>query len=1036
MNLFRTAVRRPVATSMLFIAIVVFGVFSFQRLPVDLFPEIDAPVVSVVTTYSGAGALEIERNVTDPLESLLATVPQLDEMTSESVDDMSVITLEFDWDADMDEASNDVRDALGPAARVLPENADEPILQKFDAGAIPVVVYSATAEESYWDLEQIIDDELAGPLNRINGVADVSVTGAPQLQVDVTVDPDRLDDFHLDIDQISQALQAENITSPAGDIELGDDSYNLRVDTEFDQIEQIEEVIVANIEGRVVRVGDVAEVAEGLEDETAISRVNRQQGVTFMIQKQSDANTVQVASRVKDAMPALTETLPEDVEIHEIIDTSDFIVNSVDNLSSVLFYALLFVILVVLVFLRQWRATVIVAATIPVSLIVAFIYLALTGSSLNIISLSSLSIALGMVVDDAIVVLENVMRHVEDGSRPDEAAVYGTGEVGIAVFATTLTVTAVFLPLTFITGSMGVWFGQLGMIVVVTVVTSTLAALTLTPMMASLLLKRIDEGKPPPKLLQLISSGVEGSLSGLETSYGNALRGALRYKKTVLALAVVVFVGTVMTVPTIGTEFMPVSDDGQITVSGELETSRSLDYTAGVVDKIEEQIAGEIPELRILNSTSGSGGGGMMIGAGSANEFQIRLRLVDRDQRDRSVFDITDQVREILDERPEVVTYAADAGSGGGGGGGDAPPVAVHILGHDLDETTRLADELTAHIETIEGTRDVNSSRGDSRPEFEFVFDRDRLSHFDLTSASVASAVRGGIAGNTATEYRRDGDEFDVVVRYAKEARNSLSDIEQMSVLSPTGQRVRVQDLGEINEFEAPPNIERRDRDRVVTIEAGLHDRPLNEAIDEIQDWIDDQQLPPQQQIVVGGDFEEQQDTFAELFLILLLSVVLVYLVMAAQFESLKEPFAIMFSIPFAFTGVLLALLLTETPLSVMAFLGAIILVGIVVKNAIVLIDYIKLLRNREFTPVDAIIEGGIARLRPVLMTTATTVLAMFPLALNLGEGAEMWQPMAIAVIGGLLFSTLVTLVLVPLIYGLFDRKAVNEQLRREREEQ
>ena len=1009
---------------MLFIAIIVFGVFSFLRLPVDLFPDVESPVLTVVTTYQGAGVLEVEQNVTDHLESLLSTVPDLEEMTSNSVDNTSMITMEFDWGTNMDEASNDVRDAIGRASQLLPDDADEPFIQKFDASAIPVIFYSATAGDSYHELEDIIDDQFVGPLNRLSGVGDVSITGAPSLQVDVELDAQRLADYRLDVQQISQALQAENITSPAGRVDLGADSYNLRVNTEFQSVEDIEDVIVANYGGRTIRLHEIASVGEGFADETAISRVNGRQGVTFAVQKQSDANTVEVASRVTEAMPRLIDGLPDDVEVELIIDTSDFIVSSIDNLTSVLFYALVFVVLVVLVFLRQWRATIIVASTIPVSLIVAFIYLTLTGGTLNIISLSSLSIALGMVVDDAIVVLENIMRHIERGSRPKEAAIYGTGEVGVAVFATTLTVVAVFLPLSFLTGMTGVWFGELGLIVVVTVVTSTLAALTLTPMMASLLLKERDDQKEGSKIWGAISSMLEKMLSAIEQYYGQMLRMALRFRKSVVAGALAIFVASLALIPSIGTEFMPVSDDGQIQVSGELETSRSLEFTSGVVADLEERLTTEVPELKMLNSTSGSGGGmGPMGGAGSSNEFQLRLELLDRDDRERSVFEIADDLRKIFADMPEVVTYSVTGGSGADGAGGQ--PIAISILGHDLEETTRLATDLTDHMAQVEGVRDPNISRGASRPEYEFVFDRERLSHFELTSSSVASTIRGNVAGQTATQYRRDGNEYDVVLRYGEESRKSLDEIEDMQIVTPMGQQVQVRELGEVREFQAPPNIEHIDRDRVIEVSAGLHDRALNLVMDDINEWIDDQVLADQTEIIVGGDFEEQQDAFAELFLVLLLSLVLVYLVMAAQFESLKEPFVIMFSIPFAFTGVLLALLITDTALSVLAFVGAIILVGIVVKNAIVLIDFINLLRGRGLTIVEAIVAGGISRLRPVLMTSLTTILAMFPLALSLGDGAEMWQPMAIAVIGGLLFSTLVTLVLVPVIYGLFDWKTL-----------
>ena len=1027
MNLFRIAVRRPVATAMLFIGIVVLGLYSFLQLPVEFFPDLDSPSLSVVTTYPGAGATEVERNVTDPLEERLSTVPNLDEMTSNSIDNASTITLSFEWGTDMSEASNDVRDAIDRAARALPTGADDPIVQKFDAGAIPVVIYSATANESYFELEQLIEDELARPLNRISGVGAVSVTGAPQKQIDITVDPQRFDAHNLTMPQVAQALAEENVLLPAGRLDLGPDSYNLRINTEFTSLDDIGAVIVANRNGRTIRLREVATIEEGFEDETAIARTNGRRGVTIAVQKQTGANTVQVSSDVRDRLPALIAGLPADVEVEMIIDTSEFIVGSINNLSSVLFFALVFVVLIVLIFLRRWRATFIVASTIPVSLIVAFMYLAFTGGSLNIISLSSLSIALGMVVDDAIVVLENIMRQVESGSRPKEAAIYGTGEVGLAVVATTLAVAAVFLPLTFLTGMTGVWFAEIGFIVTVTVVTSTLAALTLTPMMASLLLRRLDDGQAPPKWLQMITSNIESGFGATEQRYGRGLRWALTYRKTVLAGAGVLFVGSLLLVPTIGTEFMPVSDNSQIQISGELETSRSLLYTANVVERLEESIKSEVPELLIISSTSG-GTGGMGGGVGSSNQFQVRLGLVGPGERDRSVFDIADQVRGLMDEMPELVNYSASAGSGAGGAGQD--PVQVRILGQDLDATTVVADRLAAHMEGIDGVRDVSLSRGPNRPELEFAFDRDRLSDLGLTSSSVASAVRGNLVGQTATSFRSEGQELDVVLRHDPATRASLSQIEAMTVRTPGGRYVRVGDLGDVREFQAPPNIERIDRDRVVTVSAGLHGRPLNQVMDEVRAWMDRQDLPPQLEIIYGGDIEAQQEAFSDLFLVLLLSIVLVYLVMAAQFESLKEPFVIMFSIPFAFTGVLLALLLTNTPLSVMSFLGGVILVGIVVKNAIVLVDYVKLLQGRGIGPVEAIVQGGIARLRPVLMTTLTTVLALFPLALGLGEGGEIWQPMAISVIGGLLLSTVVTLVLVPVIYGLFERKRLGDPTR------
>ena len=470
---------------------------------------------------------------------------------------------------------------------------------------------------------------------------------------------------------------------------------------------------------------------------------------------------------------------------------------------------------------------------------------------------------------------------------------------------------------------------------------------------------------------------------------------------------------------------MPLSDNNQLRVTGEVETSRSLEYTSEVVRGIEQSMADEIPEVQMINATIGDGGRRMEAGIGTSNEFRLRIELVERNERDRSVFEVADDLRRILNDVPEITSYSAIAGSGADES--DSDPIAIHLLGHDMEATTAFAEELSEFMGQVDGLRDVNISRGEHRPEFEFDFDRERLSHFELSAAQASSALRANIAGQTATQYRRDGEEYEVVLRYPEQRRTSLRDLEAMNLPTPSGHRVRVGDLGDIVEFQAPPNIEHLDRERVVTVSADLQGLALNWAIDDIEDWLDDQEIPPSIDVIIAGDFQEQQETFTEMGIILVLVIILVFLVMAAQFESLRDPFVIMFSVPFAFTGVILAALFTETPIGVMSVLGAIILVGIVVKNAIVLVDYIKLLRKRGYASSEAILEGSTARLRPVLMTTLTTALAMTPLAINVGEGAEMWQPMAVSVIGGLLFSTLVTLVLIPVVYGLVDPQATDQ---------
>lgn len=1024
MNIFKIAIFRPVATTMVFMALMVFGIYSTLNLPVDLFPEIDPPVITVITSYQGAGALEVEQNITRQLEDQFSTLNDLDEISSSSVDNLSIITLEFDWGSNLDEASNNIRDALSRAQPLLPDDVEESVIYRFNASSIPVIILAATAEENYPNLRQILDDQLVTPLNRVPGVGAVNIQGGPVREIQINVDPQRLRAYNISLSQISQALSSENIVIPAGDIEVGTQKYNVRIDAEFNTVEEIEKIVVTNTpEGGVIYIEDVAEVQDAIDEDNRVEIVNGGQALTISVQKQNNANTVAVAEEVLNRIPELTKNLPPDVKLQTVIDTSDYIVNSVSNLSEVLIYAVVFVVLVVFVFLRRWRATFIVALTIPFSLIAAFIYLSLTGSTLNLISLSSLSIALGMVVDDAIVVLENITTYIERGTKPREAALYGTNEVGVAVVATTLTVVAVFLPLTFLTGMTGIWFGQLGAIVVVTIVVSTLAALTLIPMMSSQLLKeKKKEKKSEKNWSQKLDRGIEKVLKGMDDGYKRLLGWSLHHKLAVVIFAIVLFVGSLVLVPSVGTEFMPQADNSRLMITLELPTGRSPQSAVPTIRRVEKIFAEHVPELEIISSGVGTNteGGGLGGGSTSPNVIDITASVVSVDERERSVFEIAEVVREQLDDIPEATKFSVSTQGGASAGS----PVAIDIIGNDLEQTTEIAQRIIARLEQIEGVRNADVNRGDPQLALQIDLDRDKLAPLGLNSGTVGQSIRNMIAGLTATEYREEGDEFDIVVRYDQPFRQSVEDIRRMTVTTPDGNLVEIGSLGEIREVYTPPNIERTGRERSVQVTADLVGTPLNVVTEQIEAFIANElDAPPGIEIEFSGDIEEQQEAFGDLFLLLGLSIVLVYIVMAAQFESLKDPFIIMFSLPFAFTGVLLALVITGTKLSVIAFVGGIILVGIVVKNAIVLVDYIQLLRGRGLTLFDSIVESGASRLRPVLMTTLTTLLAMFPLAISQGEGSETWKPMAIAVLGGLTFSTIVTMVIVPVMYAIFHRK-------------
>lgn len=1026
MNLFKTAVARPVATLMIFSGILVMGAYALTKLPVDLFPEIEPPVISVLTTYPGAGPKEVEQNVTEKLEEQLSTVNNLDEITSSSIDNVSSISLEFSFNADLNEAANDIRDVISRVRPELPDGIEEPTIFKFSSSMFPVIILGATADESYTNLRQILDNKLVTPLNRVKGVGGVSLQGGPERAIKVLFDPAKLEAYNLEIDQIGRILAAENVNIPAGDIQIGKLEYNMNINSEFQHIREIKDVILTNVNNKPVYLSDVAEVKDGLKAPDQVSKINGRDGIRISVQKQSDANSLNVANAVNQKVAALKNELPADVAITTIVDTSEFIVSSISDLSKVLIYSLIFVILVVLLFLRRWKATIIVALTIPFSLIAGFIYLSATGQSLNLISLSSLSIALGMVVDDAIVVLENIMKHVEKGNKPRQAAQYGTNEVGVAVVATTLTVIAVFLPLTFITGQMGIWFGQLGWIVVITVSVSTLAALTLIPTLSSLMIsKKLNLYNT--RLGKLLNNGVEKGLTRIENGYKKAVTWALKHKIATIIIAILIFAGSFGLVNRIGTEFMPENDNGRLEMTIELNTGRSLESTTETLLQLEKLIHNKVPEIENTSASAGtstSGFDALQAGNSGPHIITFTLNLVPANERNRDVFTVAEKLRNAFDDIPEIVNYSV---STQGGAGGDQSPIAINVFGRDLDQTSKTARDIAAYMKTLKGTRGVDVSRGRERAEFELKLDQSKLSAFGLNTSAVAGNIRNKFSGLIASQYREEGEEYDIELQYKDAFKQSLHNIRNISIPIGQGKKVNFENIGTIHEAYAPPNIEHINRSRAITVSSDLYQSSLTDVVSKVKNHINNEMnIPAEIDITYGGQFEEQQESFADLIFILVLSLILVYIVMAAQFESLKDPFIIMLSIPFAFTGVILALFFTNTKLSVIAFLGGVILTGIVVKNAIVLVDYIKLLRNRGYEMFQAIVASSVSRFRPVLMTTLTTILAMLPLALSSGEGSATWKPMAIAVIGGLSFSTLITLIFVPVMYGVFERKSKN----------
>ncbi len=1030
MSIYKTAVDKPISTILIFAAVVVLGVFSMTKLPIDQLPEIDPPYISVMTTYPGANGSEIETNVTKQIENILNSTDGLKEITSTSKDNISVVMLEFQWGMNLDDVVGDIRSYLDMIYDNLPDGCSRPIVFKFNSSSMPIMQYAITAKESYPGLERILEDNVVNVLNRIDGIGNLSLSGAPERYVYVDLDQNKVDAYNLSVEAIGQAIMTNNLNLASGTVKMGKESYQLRVEGEFIESSEINDIVVTTTpDGKQVFIRDLATVKDTIKDFSLEEKINGQDGVRLIVMKQSGGNTVQVAGDVRKQMESIKKTLPPDIDIEIIYDSSESISDSIYGLAETIVFALIFVVLVVLFFLGKWRATLIIALAIPISLVVAFIYLFLTGSSLNIISLASLTVAIGMVVDDAIVVLENIDKHIERGASPREAAIYATNEVWVAIIATTLVIVAVFVPLTMLPGIAGIMFKELGWIVTITIVTSMLVAISLTPMLSSRLLKAsnpnlLKEKKPKKERRFTYQNTVVKMLDKLDAWYARVLRVCLRHKRITLVTTTAIFIASLIPVFTgmIGTNFMPESDDGRVNITIELENGTRVEETVKTSRKVEEMIMRLVPETIIISSTAGSNDDASISSLFSSttnNKISMTVRTNKKEERKRSIFEISEVIRAELEKMPEIITYIVSNQSGGGMNSNN---VSVEIFGYDFDKTNALAEDFSKRFAGIKGARDISISRDKDRSELQVIFDKEKIAKLGLNQATVSTYVRNRVNGMAAGYLREDGNEYDIVVRLSEDFRNTISALEEITLMTPTGRMIKLKEVARIQEYWGPPDIERKRRERVVTVSVTPVNTSLGELATAIQQEVDKADIPQGILVNVGGAYEDQQEMFGDMAMLLVLIVMLVYVVMASQFESFSKPFIIMMSIPYAVTGVIIALLITGTALDMIGALGVILLVGIVVKNGIVLVDYINLMRDRGYPLNEAIALSGQSRLRPVLMTAATTILGMLPMALSTSQGSEMWVPMGIVVIGGLLASTIVTLIVVPVLYGVMSR--------------
>ncbi len=1029
MSIYKSAVNKPITTILIFVAVIIMGLYSLVQLPIDQYPKMDAPYVSVMTTYSGANGGEIETNVSKILENSLNSVDGLKNISSTSKDNMSLITLEFEWGTNLDEAINDIRSAIDLVYDNLPDGCSRPMILKFNTSMMPIVQYAITADKSYPGLEKILNDNVVTVLNRIDGIGSISLSGSPERYVYVDLDPNKIDAYNLSLETVGNAIAGNNLTLASGSVKMGKEQYQLRVEGEYADSKEINDIVVATqADGKQVFVRDIATVRDTIKDLSLEEKVNGKNGVRLIIMKQSGANTVQIVNDVQKQLAKIKKTLPPDIKFQVIYDSSQIITNSVSGLTETILYALIFVVFVVLFFLGKWRATLIISLSIPISLIASFIYLKFAGSSLNIISLASLSIAIGLVVDDAIVVLENIDKHIERGASPREAAIYATNEVWVSVLATTLVLVAVFVPLTMVGGFAGIMFKELGWIVTIVICTSMLVAITLVPMLSSRLLKARDkdqEEKDSKKHRFTYKNTVMKWLAALDHFYANALRVCLKHKRITIIAAVLFFICSIVPVGLglIGADFMPQTDEGRLSLTIELQRGTRVEETIKTARDVEKRIKKLAPEVLVISTSTGSSdesGFSSLFSTSSNNKISMTVRATKKYERKRSIFDIAEQIRKELDTMPEIINYTVS--SAGNMGSMASNTVDVEIYGHDFDQTNALAAKLKKSIQSLKGARNVNIDREEDRAELQVVLDKEKLARHGLSTATVAAFVRNRINGQTVGYLKEDGEDYNIVVRLKEANRNSITALEELTFMTPQGKKIKLKELGEIKEYWCPPNIIRKRRERVVTISVTPVNTSLSELAMGIQKEIDKIELPHGVQVKVGGDFEEQQESFGDIGLLFMLIIVLVYIVMASQFESFSKPFIIMMAIPFAISGAIFALLISGTSLNMIGALGVVLLAGIVVKNGIVLVDYINLMRDRGYELHEAIALSGQSRLRPVLMTSLTAILGMIPMALSTSEGSEMWVPMGTVIIGGLTVSTVVTLIIVPVLYAIFSR--------------
>jgi HAE1 family hydrophobic/amphiphilic exporter-1 len=1022
MNIAHGPVHRPILTGVIFFVVIILGVVSFSRLSIDLMPEITYPTISVVTSYGNVGPEEMEESITRPIEEALAAVQGVEEITSSSSEGQSQVRVAFTWGTDLDVAANDIRDRIDRVLGRLPEDITRPMIRKFDLSAFPIMFLSASGNLNPLDLRRIVEDQVKYRLERVPGVASVDIRGGLNREVHIDLRSDQLKALGISTDEVLAALRNENRNVPAGLYDKGNLEVLVRTQGEYGNLDEIRSTVITTRAGAPIRIGDVAKVVDSWEEIRQIVRIDGKPGLRISISKQSGANTVNVAAGVREEMTRINRDIPQ-LRLVPIVDTSVYIKNSISNMGTAVLIGGLLAILILFLFLRNVSSTLIISTAIPISIIATFGLMYFSGFTLNIITFGGLALGIGMLVDNAIVVLENIYRHREEGSDNIQSALIGTSEVWSAIMASTLTTIVVFFPVVFIRGMSGIMFRQMAMVVSFSLLCSLVVALTLIPMLASRFLRfQPAEHYRNENRLHRIYAYSEETFRRVEQRYSSLLQLALGRKKTVLISAVVLFAVSIAMVRLIGVELMPATDEGEVRVNIEMAVGTKLEIMDQTTRTVEEIVRRQVPEA--VSIMSESGGGGYHAAGGHTGE--VRVTLVPISKRHRSSEQIANDLRRALAGLPGV-TIRTRAGQGlfvlRMGAQTDSG-VEIEIRGYDLATAQALAQRVNEVVAKIPGITDTQISREEGNPEQIIRINREKAADLGLGVSRIGDALQTAIGGTLASYFREGGKEYNILVRLGEEDRKSLDNLLDLTVVNNRGEPVILRNVVDAVQEEGPVRIERKDQERIITIEANYTGRDLGSVIRDIRRGLRTVPVPKDFVILFGGDYEEQQKAFRELLFGFILAIVLVYLVMAGQFESWRDPFVVLFSIPMALIGITVTMLLTGTIFSLQAFIGCIMLAGIVVNNAILLVDYTnQLRRNQGMGLVEAIRLSGSRRLRPILMTTLTTVLGLLPLAIGFGEGGETQAPLARVVIGGLLSSTLITLILVPVVYAIFEQR-------------